>query len=331
MNKNFIFLFFIVLVISAAIVKFSDIEKTESTEKTKISIVLDYVPNTNHTGIFTAKEKGYYDELGLDVNIISAVDDGALSMVASGSANFGISFQEELALALTLDSPINVTAVAAVIENNTSGIISLKDKSITRMKELEGKSYATWNTPVYDAIVKNAVEADGGNFENVKLVPVNSTDSLASIQTECDAVWVFEGWDKAIADFMGIEANFIPLAEYGSQFNYYTPVIICSDSFIDYRKNDVSKFMEATKKGYIFAADNPEECTEIMSKHIPEMEKDKLLESQKLLSARYASDKQKWGQIDQKRWDGFFEFLYNEKIISRSISKGRGFTNEFVK
>lgn len=331
MNKNYIILFLVIIVISAALIKISDSGEKTDTGKTKISIVLDYVPNTNHTGIFAAKEKGFYDELGLDVNIISAVEDGALNMVSSGSADFGISFQEELAVALSLDSPMSVTAVAAVIENNTSGIVSLKDKGITRMKDLEGKSYATWNTPVYDAIIKNAVEADGGNFEKVKPVPVNSTDSLASIQTECDAVWVFEGWDKAIADYMEIETNFIPFADYGSQFNYYTPVIICSDVFTETRKNDASRFMAATKKGYIYAMDNPDECAEIMSKHIPEMEKGKLLASQRLLSAKYANSKQNWGLIDQARWDGFFEFLYNENIISKSIPKGKGFTNEFLK
>jgi ABC-type nitrate/sulfonate/bicarbonate transport system substrate-binding protein len=58
-------------------------------ENTAITFVLDWTPNTNHTGIYTAIEKGYFDEAGLDVTVVQPPDDGAEVLVASGQAQFG--------------------------------------------------------------------------------------------------------------------------------------------------------------------------------------------------------------------------------------------------
>ena len=103
---------------------------SENKNLEKVTVVLDWTPNTNHTGLYVAKEKGYFEDAGLDVEIQQPPEDGATLMVSSGKAQFGIDFQEYLAPAFKPGEEMNVSAVAAIIQHNTSGLISLKEKGI---------------------------------------------------------------------------------------------------------------------------------------------------------------------------------------------------------
>ena len=82
------------------------------------TVVLDWTPNTNHTGIYVALANGYFEEAGLNVQVVQPPEDGAVALVASGKAQFGVSFQDSLAPAFAGDSPMPVTAVAALIQHS---------------------------------------------------------------------------------------------------------------------------------------------------------------------------------------------------------------------
>ena len=143
----------------------SDTKAEKSTNNLeKITMALDWTPNTNHTGIYVAQEKGYFKEAGLEVSVIQPPDNGATDLVASGGAEFGIDFQDTLAAAFSSDSPLSVSAVATILQHNTSGLISLKKKGIDSPGKLAGHSYATWDSPIEQAVLKNVVEKDGGDF-----------------------------------------------------------------------------------------------------------------------------------------------------------------------
>jgi len=297
--------------------------------KTKVTVVLDWVPNTNHTGFYLAKDLGYYAEEGLEVNIVQPPEDGAVLLVASGKADFGISFQEELAFALTADEPIPVTAVAAILAHNTSGIISLKEKEIKKPKDMEGKVYATWDAPVEKAILKNVIEADGGNFERVKMIPTTVTDVAAAIQTDIDAVWVYYGWDGVSLEARGIETNYFEFKDINPVLDFYTPVIISGDDYLLNNIETTKKFLGATAKGYSFAVQNPVEAAECITKNIPELDFELAKKSQQYLSEQYIADSAYWGFIDEDRWAAFYDWLYDNKLLSRRLGN-KGYTNEYL-
>ena len=94
-------------------------------ENEKITFCLDWTPNTNHTGLYVALAKGYYEDAGLDVEIVQPPENGAALMCAAGQAQVAIEAQDTMAASLALDEPLGITAVAAVIQHNTSGIISV--------------------------------------------------------------------------------------------------------------------------------------------------------------------------------------------------------------
>ena len=116
----------------------------KSKSNQKIKIVLDWVPNTNHTGLYVAKDLGYFKEEGVDVEIVQPPEGSTTALIGAGGAEFGISFQDTLAKSFSKENPVPVTAVAAILQHNTSGIISLKEKGIDLPKKLEGKKYASY-------------------------------------------------------------------------------------------------------------------------------------------------------------------------------------------
>ena len=61
-------------------------------QKTDVTVILDYVANTNHTGMYVALDKGYYEEAGLNVNIVEPTEGATATLVAVGKGDFGISY-----------------------------------------------------------------------------------------------------------------------------------------------------------------------------------------------------------------------------------------------
>jgi len=159
-----------------------------------ITVVLDWTPNTNHTGIFVAQAKGFFRDAGLNVEVVQPPEDGAVTLVASGKAQFGVSFQDSLAPAFAGDSVMPVTAVAAVIQHNTSGIVSRAGEGMDTPKGLEGKKYATWDLDVEKATIRDVMKADGGNFDLVELIPSTVTDEVSALRSgSVDAIWICAG------------------------------------------------------------------------------------------------------------------------------------------
>lgn len=111
-------------------------KKTAEDKQEKITFVLDWTPNTNHTGLYVAQAQGYFEEAGLDVEIVQPPEDGADALVASGKAQFGVSFQDSMAPGVAGEKALPTTAVAALVQHNTSGIISRKGEGLDTPKGL---------------------------------------------------------------------------------------------------------------------------------------------------------------------------------------------------
>lgn len=305
--------------------------KDSGADKKKITFVLDWTPNTNHTGLYVALEKGYYDEAGLEVEIVQPPEGGAASLVASGKAQFGIDCQDTMAPALASKSPLPVSAVAALIQHNTSGIISRKGEGLDSPKGLEGKTYATWDNPVEQAMIKNVMEQEGADFEKVKLIPNNIVDEVTALKTnQTDAIWVFKAWGGIAMDVKGLETDYFAFNDLNPVFDYYTPLIVAGDEFMKKEPETVKAFLAATAKGYEDAIANPEEAAEILCKAAPELDKDIVLASQKWLADQYKAEVDRWGYIDPERWNAFYSWLSDNQLVESPLPENTGFTNDYL-
>lgn len=305
-------------------------EKLENTNLRVLRIVLDWTPNTNHTGLYVAQSKGFFEEQGLAVDILQPPEGGAETLVGGGGAEFGISFQDTLAPNNASDNPIPVTAVASIIQHNTSGIISLKGDGIDSPAKMAGHTYATWDMPIEQAIIKKITEDDGGKFEDIDMVPSTVTDVITALQTDIDAVWIFYAWDGIATKVKGLETNYLNFADYGDELDYYCPVLIVNNEFAEKNPETVKKALAAIKKGYEYAIENPEDAARILLEAAPELDSEIVQESQKWLAEQYIADADKWGYIDAERWDAFYGWLYENNLVENEIPKGAGFTNEYL-
>ncbi|HAK58050.1 MAG TPA: nitrate ABC transporter substrate-binding protein [Lachnospiraceae bacterium] len=302
----------------------------KSAESKDITLVLDWTPNTNHTGIYVAKEKGYFEEAGLNVTVVQPPDSGATDMVASGQAQFGIEFQDTMAPALASDNPLPITAIAAVLQHNTSGLVSLKEKGIDSFGKLAGHSYATWDSPTEQAILKTLVEKDGGKWGDVKLISTYVEDIVAGLNADIDSVWIYAGWDKIKLEMEGIDHNFLLFKDSDPVFDYYSPVIVANNDFLSSDADTAKAFLAALKKGYEDAAADPAGAADILLKAAPELDEALVKKSQEYLSTQYVADAASWGVIDLKRWNSFYTWLNDNDLVEVKLPENAGVSTDYL-
>ena len=297
----------------------------------EITFVLDWTPNTNHTGLYAAMELGYFEEEGLHVTVVQPPEDGAEVLVASGKAQFGVSFQDSMAAAISGENALPITAVAAVINHNTSGIISRKGEGMDVPKGMEGKRYATWNGPIELATISRVMENDGGDYEKLNLIPSTVTDEVSALKTNMvDALWIFYGWAGVKAELSGLSTDYFAFADIDPVFDYYTPVIISGNDYLKQNPDTVKAFMKALSRGYEYTMEQPEAAADILCKAAPELDHELVTASLTYLKDQYQADAPKWGYMDAARWNGFYQWLNENEILEEEIPLDTGFTNEYL-
>lgn len=306
-------------------------EQQDEKELEKVTFVLDWTPNTNHTGLYVAQEKGYFEEAGLEVEIVQPPEDGAEVLVASGKAQFGISFQDTMVPALIGEDALPITAVAAVLQHNTSGIISRAGEGMDSPKGMEGHSYATWNTPIEIATLKKVVTDDGGDFSKVELIPSTVTDEVSALKTNSvDSIWIFYGWAGVKMELEGLATDYFAFADIDPVFDYYTPIVIAGNKFLKEKPETAKAFLKALRKGYEFAIENPEEAADILCKEAPELDKELVVASQNYLKDQYQAEAEYWGYIDAERWNNFYNWINENELVEGTLPLNQGFSNDYL-
>ncbi len=305
-------------------------ETTEEANKEleKITVTLDWTPNTNHTGLYVAKDKGFYEEMGLEVEIVQPAGGTAEQLVATDKAQFGISYQEAVTLARVEEVP--VVSIAAVIQHNTSGFASLKSKGIETPADFEGMSYGGWGSPIEVATIKALMDNVGADMDKVEILTSGSADFFAASESDVDFSWVFEGWTGIEAKIKGVELNYIDLGKQDTALDYYTPVIITSEKNIEKNSELVEKFMAATAKGYEFAIESPSEAGAILMANAPELNEELVMASQEFLSDKYQAEATQWGVQKTEVWENYTNWLFDRELITTKIDTSSAFTNTFL-
>lgn len=295
---------------------------------TKVKVILDYVPNTNHVGLYVARDLGYYAKQGLDVEIIQPSQTGAAQLVAAGQGDFGVSYQEEVTTARSQGIPL--VAIAAIIQHNSSGFASPASKNIRTPKDFEGKTYGGWGSPMEIAVLKALMNQYHSDFSKINIINTGEADFFTSVQKDADFAWIFQGWTGIEADLKGIKLNYINLAMENEVFDYYTPVIICSEKMVATDPELVKKFMTATSQGYQYSIAHPAETADLFVKAVPGSNPELIKASMKFLAPRYQDDAAYWGEMELKVWKQYADFMYNNQLMEKNIDPAKAFTNEYL-
>jgi ABC-type nitrate/sulfonate/bicarbonate transport system substrate-binding protein len=294
-----------------------------------VTVILDYVANTNHTGMYVALDQGYYEEAGLNVRIIEPTQGATATLIAVGKGDFGISYQEDVTVALTSEEPLPIKAIAAIIQHNTSGFATYKDKNINSPKDFEGKTYAGWGGPGEEAVLKAVMTQAGGDFSKLTVV-ISDGSGFEALRDKADVMWFFEAWDNVKCQLNDFPIQYTPVRDLDERLDYYTPVIIASDKTLEERPDMVRKFLAATEKGYRCAMEDPEGSAKILQKYAPDYSLEMLTMSQEYLASKYMEDSDRWGVMKDEVWDGYTGFMAEYGVIKEAIPAAKCYTNEFL-
>ncbi len=301
-----------------------------ATTPAPVQVMLDWFPNTNHTGLYVALDKGWYADQGLAVEIIQPAEGSTLvQVVAAGQADFGISYQEEVSHARAEDIPI--VSIAAIIQHNTSGFASPMDRGIKGPKDFEGKRYGSWGSPIEAAVLDVLMSCDGGDVNEVEFVDIGWVDFFTVVQRDVDFAWIFYAWTGMEAELRNMPLDVVMLSDWTDCVpDYYTPVVITSEQEISDKPDLVRRFMAATSRGYEFAIDNPAEAANILLKYAPESNAELVQRSQEWLASRYQADAPRWGDQTLDTWQRYADWMADRDVLPRHIDGEEAFTNEFL-
>ncbi|MCM3654674.1 ABC transporter substrate-binding protein [Metabacillus litoralis] len=306
----------------------SESGQEEKKENEKVTVVLDWTPNTNHTGLYVAEEKGYFKEEGLDVEIIMPGESGADQLVASGKADFGVSYQESITQARVQGVPL--VSIAAVIQHNTSGFASPAEKNITSPKDFAGKTYGGWGSPVEKSVISSLMSQEKANVEDVSIVNMGDTDFFTAVKRDVDFAWIYYGWTGIEAELRGEKMNMVYLTDYSKNLDYYTPVLATNEKKLESNPEQVKKFLKAVSKGYQFAIDNPSEAADSLMKAAPDLDQELVKKSQEWLASRYQDDAPRWGEQKQEIWANYANWMYENKLLEKQLDAKAAFTNDYL-
>lgn len=330
MKKWFVTLVLATMVLALAACQAKDKPKEDAAEDKleKVTMVLDWTPNTNHTGLYVAEAQGFFKDQGLDVQIIQPGDAGADQLVASGKADFGISYQEGITLARTQGVPL--VSVAAIIQHNTSGFASPKAKEIATPKDFEGKTYGGWGSPIEKAVIETIMKADRGDVAKMDIINAGDADFFTMTEKDVDFAWIYYGWTGVEAELRGKDINMIYLTDYSDKLDYYTPVLSTSEKMIDEKSDIVKKMVAAVAKGYEYAIENPEDAANILLVAAPDLSQDLVINSQKWLADKYQDDAEQWGVQKLDVWKNYADWMTENGVLEGDFDPEQAFTNEFL-
>lgn len=316
----------------------------ESSPARTLRLAPDWLPNTNHIGLYVAHALGYYADAALRLDIL-AFDGEAMPdrKIVTGETEFGLMPQQSILSMRARD--VDVVSVAALVQPNTTTLAVRSDSGITQLAALAGRRYASYGTKFEVAMVEHMIRA-GGGLDGPHVVPVEKLDILPSLYTgDIDILWGFFAWEGIQAELAGEELHHFFVAESGVPHEYF-PLLFTTREFIGREWETVRDFVRATMHGYAFAAQHPDEAAEIFLRStrrdtLPAHPEDLVRRSLAWLAPRLNGTldgrplDRPWGWHEPSQWASFSDFIHtleSEQGLTFPLADeaASGYTNEFV-
>ena len=287
-----------------------------------LKIVLDWFPNTNHTGFLLARKRGWFADAGLNVEISGEVHG---SMHLHGA---DLICGPEISMLDCMERGEDMTCVATLTQKCDSGIVSLKEAGITRPRELEGKRLTHWSPAWFHKAIGRVVEVDGGDYSKVKLLNMDVGDIVATLGTVADATWVYENWENQVLLEAGKEINYFNLGDVDPIFDFCAPAMAAAKATLEEKPDAVRKLLKVLDTAYQEVVAHPEETVLEVKDDMPAGSSDGLLiRSQKHLVPILLDAQGHWGRIRPERWDRMADYMLSVGVISRR--RPTEYTNDY--
>ena len=227
-------------------------------------LVLDWYPNAVHSFIYDAIDKGYFEEEGLNVNILfPSNNNDPISLSAVGKVDAGLYYQDDIIMAKA-NEDVPVVTIGTVVREPLDTISFLKSTGITRPKDLEGKTLGTTGVEFGDALIKKMMENDGSSIDKVNVVNVGFDLMSAMTTGNVDATFgCFINHEIPQLEKEGFEMGYFRPSDFGIP-NYYSLVFVAGQDSVNNNPEKYHKFLRACSKGFYDMKNNPEDALKIL-------------------------------------------------------------------
>ena len=297
---------------------------------TQVTVALDWYPWSNHSGLYLARQRGYYSAEGLDVTIyVPSNPEDVLKLVGSGKDTFGISYQTDVLFARA--EGVQVVSVAALVQHPLNSIMALRDSGITRPRQLVGRRVGTAGLPSDDAYLATMMAADGADAKQVETVGVGFDLLPALLGKKVDAIvggyWVHE---SIVADLKGQPVNVMKVQDWGVP-DYYELVLVASDATVTTRPDAVRRFVRATTKGYVDAHADQQAALAALFAASPETDRELEQRGIVLLAPQWLDAGGVFGGQTSDRWRAYADWLKRQQLLKPEVDPAAAFTDQFTR
>jgi putative hydroxymethylpyrimidine transport system substrate-binding protein len=298
-----------------------------------LRVMLDYLPNADHAGLFAAQAKGGYDRAGLDVTLQSPPDPSApLRLLQAGRVDLAISYEPELLLAR--DKGANdLVAVAALVQKPLTSLMSIGPKPIRTAAQLQGKRVGTAGIPYQSAYLKTIAargHVDPSSIDETN-VGFNLVPAMLSgrVDATLGAYWNVEGVDL---QRRGRRPVALRMDQLGVP-TYAELVVVARKRDLDEAgASRVRRFLEATAAGYRTVRSSPQAGADALVKANKDLDPGLQLASIKASEPVFfpASKRLPWGYQDRAAWDRYALWMKRNRLLRGEPNGGAALTTEFL-
>lgn len=275
----------------------------------KLTVLLDWFVNPDHAPLVVAKEKGYFRDAGLSVELIAPTDPSAPPrLVAAGQGDIAISYQPSLHVQIKEGLPL--VRFGTIVETPLNALVALKDGPIKSIKDLKGKTVGFSVGGFEDALLAAMLHEVGLGLKDVKLVNVNFSLSPSIIAGKVDAV---------IGAFRNFELNQMDIEKKpGRAFYPEENGVPVYDELIFIAHKDKVKapkmkaFLDAIERATIYLTNHPDEALALFFKAHPDLKNELNKRAWYDTLPRFAK---RPAALDRGRYKRFAAFMKAHKLI----------------
>lgn len=292
------------------------------------SLVLDWYPNSDHGGLYAAIQKGFFRRDHIDITPYTPSDTSAqIKLVASGRADFGITYETDLLAARAQHIPVR--SVMCIMQHPLDTVMALKGSGITRPRALIDKTVGEAGAPSDNPILAAMLEHDGASFGQVRTVNVGYNLLPALLSKRVDAViGVYWTWEAIQAQLKGFPVNVMRVERWGVP-NYCELVLVANDRTIRTRPAYIGNVVHAMQQGYAYAAAHPAAAWQALHARDKTLEPGLVLRSLRLLRP-VVTDASTVGYQSPTQWQHYADWLFANKLVPDRINASSAFTNRFL-
>lgn len=297
---------------------------------TKLKLALDWTPNINHIGFFVAKDKGFYKDLGLDIELVNPSDDNyeltPAKKVELGLADLALCPTESILSYRSKKSPFQLIAISSILQEDLSAIVVLEKNGINTPKDLDNKIYSSYKARYEDGIVKEMMKNDGGKGDLQIIYPQKLGIWNTLLTGVADATWIFLNWEGILAEDMSEKFTYFKLDDYQIPYSY-SPVIAANEASVDKDLKKYQLFLQATKKGYLYCKEFQQEAIELFAKYISKEDQTINLEKALAYTAPYFGNEQTFGLLSETVVTQFLEWIALKGLEEKKFDLNEVITN----